>query len=146
MIIGEFTTGVRILLEKGLSRCNTSEDKKFQENIQKFIYRQKTPGARRRAGGGPQGPHTIPRRGAALGRAWAWCGHPGPPLRVPLRVFHPPKNLRLGERPETYSAAAAKRKTPEREKLSGREKSAGEIPSRRGEPSQSSLSSSWTSS
>jgi hypothetical protein len=38
MIIGESTAGVRILLEKGLSRCNTSEDKKFQENIQMIIY------------------------------------------------------------------------------------------------------------
>jgi hypothetical protein len=52
---------------------------------------------------------------------------------MPFLVYHPPENLRLGERPETYSAAAARRKTPEREKLSGREKSAGEIPSWRGE-------------
>jgi hypothetical protein len=52
---------------------------------------------------------------------------------MPFLVYHPPKNLRLGELPKTYSAVAARRKTPEREKLSGREKSAGEIPSRRGE-------------
>jgi hypothetical protein len=32
MIIGELTAGVRILLEKGLSRCNIAEDKKFLEN------------------------------------------------------------------------------------------------------------------
>ena len=36
-------------------------------------------------------------------------------------------------RAEKYSAAATGRKTTEREKLSGRQKSAGEIPSRRGE-------------
>jgi hypothetical protein len=29
MVIGEFTTGVRILLEKGQSRYNISEDQKF---------------------------------------------------------------------------------------------------------------------
>jgi hypothetical protein len=29
MIIGEFTAGVRILLEKGLSRYNISEDHQF---------------------------------------------------------------------------------------------------------------------
>jgi hypothetical protein len=42
MIMGEFTAGVRILLEKGLSRYNISEDKKFSENTQKFLFGQKT--------------------------------------------------------------------------------------------------------
>jgi hypothetical protein len=32
MIIGELTTEVRIMLEKGLSRYNISEDQKFSEN------------------------------------------------------------------------------------------------------------------
>jgi hypothetical protein len=32
MIIGEFTAGVRILLEKEPSRYNISEDQHFQEN------------------------------------------------------------------------------------------------------------------
>jgi hypothetical protein len=32
MIIGEFTGRVRILLEKGLSRYNISEDQQFLEN------------------------------------------------------------------------------------------------------------------
>jgi hypothetical protein len=31
MIIGEFTAGVRILLEKGLSRYIISEDQQFQK-------------------------------------------------------------------------------------------------------------------
>jgi hypothetical protein len=48
MIIGEFTAGVRILLEKGSSRYNISKDQQFQENTQKFIFRQKTEVARRR--------------------------------------------------------------------------------------------------
>jgi hypothetical protein len=48
MIIGEFTAGVRILLEKGPSRYNISEDQQFLENIQKFLFRQKTELARRR--------------------------------------------------------------------------------------------------
>jgi hypothetical protein len=60
-------------------------------------------------------------------------GHPGPPLTETLRVYLPHENLRSGEHPEKYSAAATGRKTTEREKLSGRQKSAGEIPSRRGE-------------
>jgi hypothetical protein len=32
MIIGELTAGVRILLKKGLSRYNISEDQQFSEN------------------------------------------------------------------------------------------------------------------
>ena len=62
MIIGELTAGVRILLEKGLSRYNISEDQEFPENIQKFIFRQMTEEARRRAGEGHRGP--IPPPGA----------------------------------------------------------------------------------
>jgi hypothetical protein len=42
MIIREFTAGLRILLEKGLSRHHISEDQQFQENTQKFLFRQKT--------------------------------------------------------------------------------------------------------
>jgi hypothetical protein len=37
MIIGEFTAGVRILLEKELSRHHISEDQQFSENNQKFL-------------------------------------------------------------------------------------------------------------
>jgi orotate phosphoribosyltransferase-like protein len=48
MIIGELTAGVRILLEKGLSRYNISEDQQFSENTQKFLFCQKTEVARRR--------------------------------------------------------------------------------------------------
>jgi hypothetical protein len=39
MIIGEFTAGFRILLKKGLSRYNISEDQKLSENTQKFLER-----------------------------------------------------------------------------------------------------------
>ena len=69
MIIGELTTGVRILLEKGLSRYNISEEQQFRENIEKFLLCQMTEEARRRAGGGPRWAHTTPRRVPALGRA-----------------------------------------------------------------------------
>jgi hypothetical protein len=44
-----------------------------------------------------------------------------------------PEKLRQGEGSEIDSAASAGRKTPRERKLSGRQKSAGEIPSRRGE-------------
>jgi hypothetical protein len=43
-----------------------------------------------------------------------------------------PENLNEGRGSELDTAASAGRKTPEREKLSGRQKSAKEIPSRRG--------------
>ena len=75
----------------------------------------------------------MPWRGHPLARATMWCGGPGPPQPVPLCVLHPPETLRRGEPSRKYSAASTGRKTTEREKLSGREKSAGEIPSRRGE-------------
>jgi hypothetical protein len=42
MIIGEFTVGVRILLEKGPSRYNISEGQQFSENTQEFLFCQKT--------------------------------------------------------------------------------------------------------
>jgi orotate phosphoribosyltransferase-like protein len=48
MIIGELTSRVRILLEKGQSRYNISEDQQFSENTQKFLFCQKTAVARRR--------------------------------------------------------------------------------------------------
>jgi hypothetical protein len=62
-----------------------------------------------------------------------WCGGPGPPTRLPFRILLRPENLRHRGDTERYSAAIARQKTLERERLSGREKSAGEIPSRRGE-------------
>ena len=82
---------------------------------------------------GPGGAHTTPGRGAHLGRALARCGAPGPPQALPLRVLHPPETLRHGESQRKYSAASTRRKQQREKKLSGREKSAGEIPSRRGE-------------
>ncbi len=102
--------------------------------------------ARRGVGTEPRWAHTTPRRGPHPGRAQAWCGGPGPHLTASLRIYRPPITLSTGETPQKYSAAAAKRKTTEREKLSGRQKSAGEIPSRRGKSSPSSPPSSWTSS
>jgi orotate phosphoribosyltransferase-like protein len=48
MVIGEFTAGVRMLLEKGLSRHHISEDKQLSENTHKFLFGQKTKVARRR--------------------------------------------------------------------------------------------------
>jgi hypothetical protein len=59
MIIEEFSAGVRILLEKGPSRYNISEDQQFQENTQKFLFHQKMEVARRRGRGEPPGAHTT---------------------------------------------------------------------------------------
>ena len=86
-------------------------------------------GGWRWAKGGPH--HPLAR--AALGRASRWCGHPGPLQPLPSGVYHPPETLRLGERPQKDSAASAGRKTPREKDLSGRQISAGGIPSRRGE-------------
>jgi hypothetical protein len=133
MIIGGFTAGVRILLEKGPSRYNISEGQHFQENIQKFIFRRKTEVARGRGRSEPPGAHTTWWRGPALGRATWWCGRPGPPLPSPLRVYRLHENLRLGGGSQIDSAASAGRKTHTERMLSGRQKSAREIPSQRGE-------------
>jgi hypothetical protein len=51
---------------------------------------------------------------------------------VPIRVYHLPKNLRLEGGLQKDSAASAGRKTHRERKLSGRQKSVGQIPSRRG--------------
>jgi hypothetical protein len=59
MIIGEFTAGVRILLEKGPLRHHIYEDHQFQENTQKFIFHRKMEVARRRGRGEPPGAHTT---------------------------------------------------------------------------------------
>ena len=78
------------------------------------------------------GPH-HPMARAGLGHARRWCGHPGPLQPLPSGVYHPPETLRLRERPQKDSAASAGRKTPREKDLSGRQISAGGIPSRRGE-------------
>ena len=82
---------------------------------------------------GPGGAHTTPGRGSPLSRALARCGAPDPPQALPLRVLHPPETLRHGESVRKNSAASTRRKQQREKKLSGREKSAGEILSRRGE-------------
>jgi hypothetical protein len=51
----------------------------------------------------------------------------------PFAYFIVPKNLSQRGGSEIDTAASTGRKTPESEKLSGRQKSVGEIPSRRGE-------------
>jgi hypothetical protein len=48
MIIGGFAAGVRILLEKGLSRHHILEDQEILEKYQKIIFYQKIEEARRR--------------------------------------------------------------------------------------------------
>jgi hypothetical protein len=119
--------------KKGLSRHHISEDQEIPETYQKIIFYQKTEEARRRSREEPQGRLTHRGRGLTPGHAGLLCGHPGPILPSPLRVFHHPRKPRSrGGGSEIDTAAFAGRKKPEREKLSGMQKSAGEIPSRRG--------------
>jgi hypothetical protein len=136
IIIGELAAGVRILLEKGLSGYHISEDQQFQENTQKFIFPRKTEVARRRGRGERPGAHPTRWHRPALGCATQWCGRPGPPLPALPCVYRLPENLRLGGGSEIESAASAGQKTwkTHREiKLFGKQKSAREIPSQRGE-------------
>jgi hypothetical protein len=135
MIIGGFATGVRILLEKGLSRHHISEDQEILEKYQKIIFYLKTEEARRRSREGPRGRLTHRGCGLTPGRAGLLCGHPGLLLPSPLRVFHRPQKPKSRGRggSEIDTTASAGWKTPEREKLSGRQESAVKIPSQRGE-------------
>jgi hypothetical protein len=67
MIIGGIAAGVRILLEKGLSRHHVSEDQKIPEKYQKIIFCQMTKEARRRRREEPQGRPTHRGHGPTLG-------------------------------------------------------------------------------
>jgi hypothetical protein len=91
MIIGGFAAGVRILLEKGPSRHHISEDQEILEKYQKIIFYQKTEEARRRSREDPRGRLTHRGRGLTPGHVGLLCGHPGPLLPSPLRVFHLPR-------------------------------------------------------
>jgi hypothetical protein len=133
MIIEGFAARIRILLEKGPLRHHILEDQEIPEKYQEIIFYQKTEEARRRRREEPQGRHTNRGRGLTPGRVGLLCGHPGPLLPLPLCVFDRPQKPKSRGGSEIGIAASAGRKTPEREKLSGRKKSAGEIPSRRGE-------------
>jgi hypothetical protein len=62
MIIGGFAAGIRILLEKGLSRHHISEDQEIPEKYQEILFYQKTEEAKRRRREEPQGRFT--HRGA----------------------------------------------------------------------------------
>jgi hypothetical protein len=130
MIIGGFAAGVRILLEKGPSRHH--EDQEIPKNPRKlyFARRLKEPegGGERghRVGsppGGPAPPLSTPASGVATLAHYCHC---------PFAYIIIPKNLSQKDGSEIDTAASTRQKTPEREKLSGRQKFAGEIPSQRG--------------
>jgi hypothetical protein len=72
MIIGGFAPGVRILLEKGLSRHHISEDQEIPGKYQKIIFYQKTEEARRRRREEQQGRLTPRGHGPTPGRAGLW--------------------------------------------------------------------------
>jgi hypothetical protein len=133
MIIGGFAAGVRILLEKGPPRHHILEDQEILEKYQEIIFYQKTEEARRMRREEPQGRLTHRGHDLTPGRAGLLCGCPGPLLPSPHRVFCRPQKPKSRGGSEIDTAASAGRKTPEREKLSDRQESVGEIPSRRGE-------------
>ena len=133
IIIGELIVGVGILLEKGPSRYHISEDQRCPENIVRVPISPEDGGSQKGSQRwGTSGPHHV------VARAHPWprrhrVWEPWPTTSSPLHVLHPPETLRHEESSRKYSAASTRRKTLEKENLSGREKSAGEIPSRRGE-------------
>jgi hypothetical protein len=132
MIIGGFATGVRILLEKGPSRHQVSEDQEIPEKHQKIIFCQKTEEVRRRKREEQQGRLTTRGRGptpATLACGEATLAHY---YHRPLAYIIIPENLSQGGLRDRHCHLYGAENT-EREKLSGRQKSAGEIPSRRGE-------------
>jgi hypothetical protein len=132
MIIGGFAAGVRILLEKDRQGTMFRKIRKFQKNTRKLYFARRL----EKPEGGDERSHRV---GTPPGGA-------GPPLAAPaygvatlahycyrpFAYFIFPENLSQGGS-GIDTAASAGRKRPEREKLSGRQKSAGEIPSRRGE-------------
>jgi hypothetical protein len=131
MIIGELAAGVRILLEKGPSRHHISEDRQFQENTQKFIFHQKTPeGESKGSSQGPTPPGGVGQPLAAPPSGVDTLAHF---CQCPLVYIIVPKNLRPEGGSEIESTASAGWKTSRERKLSGRQKSTREIPSRRGE-------------
>src|SRR3954463_10489857 len=105
---------------------------KISEKLQKIIFSQKTKDAKMGGRVGPQGGHT-PKARATLGRTYRGCGHPGPPLAPPSRLYLLLETLIHGEQPQKYSAEFARQKTPREKELSDRQISVEEIPSRRGE-------------
>jgi hypothetical protein len=107
--------------------------RKFKKNNRKlyFARRLKKPeGGNERSSrvGSPTGGTGPPLATPACGEATLahYCHRPFAYIIVP-------ENLSQEGASEIDSAASAGRKTPEREKLSGRQESAGETPSRRGE-------------
>jgi hypothetical protein len=117
---------------KGPSRHHISKDQQFQRNIQKFIYYQKTKVARRRKREEQQGATPPGGVGPTLAAPpWgeatlAYSKH------RPLAYMVVPENLSQGGIRDRHRRLCGVENT-KREKLSGRQKSAREIPSRRGE-------------
>ena len=116
MIIGELFTGGWILLEKGPSRYHISEDQRSPEQIQKTLYLQIRAWAKRGAGGGLPVAHTMWWRGTPLAGATRWCGGPGPPTGLPLRILVHPENLRRGRSHREVFRRRHEAETREREK------------------------------
>jgi hypothetical protein len=119
--------------KKGPSRHHISKDQEIPEKYQEIIFCQKTEEARRRRREGPQGSLTTRGRGPAPGRTAPPYGKDTLPhyCHRPFTYFIIPKNLSQGGLRDRHCRLCVAEKQ-QREKLSGRQKSAGEIPSQRG--------------
>jgi hypothetical protein len=106
--------------------------RKFQKNTRKLYFARRL----KKPEGGGERSHRV---GSPIGGAGPFVAAPTYGVATLVHYCHHPftyiiipKNVSQGGS-EIGTAASAGRKTPEREKLSGRLESAGEIPSRRGE-------------
>ena len=100
--------------------------------IRRIIFWEISHGAKRAHGDELQGAGVTPCRGSTLGRGWDPPLVPVASLRLPFGVLLTLdlKTSRVSKR--NFSVASTRRKPDREKKSSGREKSAGEFPSRRG--------------
>ena len=88
MILGGWTTGVWILMEKKAFRCNFAKIRKIPEKYGNILFSQKTKEARTRSEEGPQGAHTPLGTGPPYVAPWAGVAHlPGSRIRPFAYIF-----------------------------------------------------------
>ena len=134
------------LPESGISWKSTvkTPDVRSSENsrkIQEILFSEISHGVKRAHGGETAGAGATPGRGSRWGRGWDPPLVPVGPFRLPFGVLLSFDLKMLGAPSKKYFAASARLKPDKEKKSSGREKSAGEIPSRRGKSPPSSSSS-----
>ena len=78
------------------------------KNRSSYIYRANTED-REGVEDTQQGGHILAKRGLGLARAWAWCGPPGRPPTLPLRLFIPRPEKTLSTRAQFHEKHRCRR-------------------------------------